>query len=58
MIEINRFYYTSTPRSERQKKQERVKILEIIDNIVKCITVDNTIRSEEIYLLDISKIRQ
>jgi len=55
MIEINKFYYASTPRSEKQNKRERIKVIEITGNIIKCITVEE-LRREEIYLLDISKI--
>ncbi|NLE04925.1 MAG: hypothetical protein GX638_09000 [Crenarchaeota archaeon] len=57
MIEINKYYYASTPRSEKQNKQERVKILEILTDKVRCITVD-PLKVFETYVLSIDKVRQ
>ena len=56
MIEIGRFYYASTPRSKKQGVMERVKVLGITEDTVKCITV-NPIKKEETYDINISEIR-
>jgi hypothetical protein len=56
-IQVDKYYYASTPRLEKQRKMERIKIIEVIGNTVKCITVD-PVRYQEIYILELNKIKQ
>ena len=58
MITEGKFYYAVTPRSEKIKCRERVKVLEIIGNFARCETVDNLVRSKEIYLILLCNISE
>jgi len=57
MINVGKFYYCKTPRSEKTKSLERIQVVSVADGKAMVKTVDNLVRSCETYVVSLDDIK-